>query len=427
MTRAQGSNMHKLFGWETSYGVPDTSVSYKIPFTPGNTLDDEQNLIDNPVLGFGNDPADAILDVADLGGDVPVPLDMRFFGMWLTAMTGEPTTAPIAATGSITFAANPSAGQTIAINGTVFTFHESPSDGTDIEIKGSAALTVTEIVSVLNGSADTDVDDATYSQNDADPVLTITHDTAGPDGNAFTLAASHAAVSGQTLSGGCYEHIFSSGAADVPSFWVERGFNDVGKFRLYKGLKLNSIALTFARRGVATGTMNVIGQGAENFTETSVDADPINLSLDMVSHFKGKVLSNGVIIGNLMSATLNIGNNLDPIETVGTGGQLSGADKGIASLGGNLGIRFTNTDYIDLARSGGTLPLEFRWDVAPGFSLSIDAPRVKLPKPKLPVEGPGGIEGNYAFVASRDADSGKMYTATLRNDMDGSDYELPEA
>ncbi len=425
--RAQGINAHMLFGWETSYGVPDFGISYKFPHTPGNTLDDEQNHIDNPLLGFGNDPADALLDVANLSGDFPTPVDMRYFGFWLTALTGKPVTSQVAATGTLTFASNPAAGQTITINGTVFTFHADASAGTNIEIKGTAILTVAEIAAVLNASADADVDDATYSQTPGQPVLVITHDTVGTGGNAFTLAASHARVSAPTLRGGAYKHDYASGIADVPSFWIERGFTDVNEYRLYLGLKLNAMNLTFARSGAAIATMNIIGQGADDYTATSVDADPVDLALAMVSNFKGKVMSEGEVIGNLMSGTLQIGNNLDPIESVGTDGMLSGADKTVASFTGNLGIRFTNSDYFKLARAGGTLPLDFVYPVAPGFSLSWSAPRCQLPKPKQTIEGPGGIEATYNYRGAKDPLSGKMYTATLINDMDGSDYEPPEA
>lgn len=425
--RAQGINARHLLGWETAYGVPDFTTSYKFPFTAGNSLSPEQPLLENPLLGFGNDPADAILDVENLSGDIPVPVDMRYYGFWLTALTGEPVTSPVAATGRITFPANPAVGQTITINGTVFTFDDEASTGSYIEVKGSAILTVAEIVSVLNASANANVDDATYSQSPGEAILIVTHDTAGPAGNSFTLAASHAKVSAATLQGGAYQHLFSSGNANVPSFWVERGFTDIQQYQLLLGLKLNALRLSFSRSGIALSTLNILGQKAEEYVSTSVDANPEEPDVDMVSNFKGVVKSNGVVIGNLISAQLSIGNNLDPIGTVGTGGLLSGADKTVASFTGDLGIRFHDTDFITLARSGGTLPLELGFNVAPGFSLSIDAPRVKLPVPKQPIEGPGGIESTFAFQGSKDPVSGKMYTIKLVNDMDGTDYLLPEA
>jgi hypothetical protein len=106
-----------------------------------------------------------------------------------------------AATGTILFSANPTPADTITINGTVFTFVASGATGNEINIGSSLLSTLAETVTVLNASADTDVNDATYSNNGADSLI-ITHDTPGTGGNAFTIAASAGTASGATLTGG---------------------------------------------------------------------------------------------------------------------------------------------------------------------------------------------------------------------------------
>lgn len=108
--------------------------------------------------------------------------------------------AAIKATGSILFGANPSAGHTIDLNGVSWEFVASGATGNQTNIAGTLALTLAQLVIDLNGSADTDIDDATYSEDDTS--LLIEHDTAGTGGNAFTLAASNATVSAATLTGG---------------------------------------------------------------------------------------------------------------------------------------------------------------------------------------------------------------------------------
>lgn len=106
------------------------------------------------------------------------------------------------ATGTLTFTAQPTAADTIVINGTTFTYN------TDITIGSDVAETVYNTVVALNASTDVDVDDATYTYNGwngTQSVLTITHDTDGTAGNSFTLAVGGAtppAVSGANLSGG---------------------------------------------------------------------------------------------------------------------------------------------------------------------------------------------------------------------------------
>lgn len=100
-----------------------------------------------------------------------------------------------AATGSITFGANPSNGDTVTLNGVVVTF------GTDVTIGVDVVETLSNLETYLNGSADASLAVATYSSDGVDD-LTITYDEVGTVGNSFTLAASAATVSGATLSGG---------------------------------------------------------------------------------------------------------------------------------------------------------------------------------------------------------------------------------
>lgn len=92
------------------------------------------------------------------------------------------------------------------INGTRFNFVDKAIANcgpTEIPVGETLADTLDNINTVLNASTDTDVDDATYTDDNTDTV-TITHDTTGTGGNAFTIAApfSTATASAATLEGG---------------------------------------------------------------------------------------------------------------------------------------------------------------------------------------------------------------------------------
>lgn len=114
-------------------------------------------------------------------------------------------TASVAATGTITFAANPTAGaDTITINGRIFSFVAgAPANNYEIQVAATLPLTLDNMIAALNGNGSKDgrVWLATYTENGVD-VLTITHDIIGTSGNNFTIAASAATASGATLSGG---------------------------------------------------------------------------------------------------------------------------------------------------------------------------------------------------------------------------------
>lgn len=107
-----------------------------------------------------------------------------------------------AATGTITLNTLPADGDTVTVNGIVFTFRTAPTTSLEILIGATVNATVATFVDRLNGSTDAALSIATYV-NSGSGVLTITHDV-GAAGNSFTLAkvSAHITLSGAALSGG---------------------------------------------------------------------------------------------------------------------------------------------------------------------------------------------------------------------------------
>lgn len=115
----------------------------------------------------------------------------------------------VAATGSIAFSLNPSNGQTITLNGRVFTFVTSggwPSVLTNYQINlgGNLGGTMFFLEQALTTGAtylaDVALNVATYSIPAT--TLLIAYIVPGTVGNAYTLAASNATPSGAHLTGG---------------------------------------------------------------------------------------------------------------------------------------------------------------------------------------------------------------------------------
>ena len=91
MARAYGSSAHLLMKRETAYGQAATGNYLRMPFNRCN-LGSEQGLIDDPVLGQGRDPLAPLQDVITDEGDIVVPVDPRYLGLWLTGLFGDPDT-----------------------------------------------------------------------------------------------------------------------------------------------------------------------------------------------------------------------------------------------------------------------------------------------------------------------------------------------
>ncbi len=119
----------------------------------------------------------------------------------------------IAATGSYTFSANPTNGQTIILNGVTWTFVTSGASGTQTNIKSTAQATIYQLVADLTNSGNSSINVANYSASGL--VVNITYGTAGTVGNSYTLAVGTygGTISAATLLGGAAGG--SSGGATV--------------------------------------------------------------------------------------------------------------------------------------------------------------------------------------------------------------------
>jgi len=127
--------------------------------------------------------------------------------------TGQPhvyTAGGDYARGTITWASIQTDTSTITLGGVYVKFTTAASDGTKagtvgdpllVNIKGSLTLTLDELVIVLNATANATIATCTYAKSGS-TILTITKDTRGTAGNAFTLAASVGVVSAATLTTG---------------------------------------------------------------------------------------------------------------------------------------------------------------------------------------------------------------------------------
>lgn len=108
---------------------------------------------------------------------------------------------PGVATGSITFIADPTAGDTITLNGILWTFVMGAPGAHQLTITGTLAITLDVAVNVLNAAGDGAMIVASYSDPTGSAIV-ITYKTPGATGNTYTLAASAATPSGATLTGG---------------------------------------------------------------------------------------------------------------------------------------------------------------------------------------------------------------------------------
>lgn len=104
------------------------------------------------------------------------------------------------ATGTITFAVNPTAADTITLNGVTWTFVATITAAAQTLIGATLTTTLASLQTALNQSTNASLSVASYVC--ANGVLNVRYTAGGAGGNAYTLAASAATPSAGTLAGG---------------------------------------------------------------------------------------------------------------------------------------------------------------------------------------------------------------------------------
>lgn len=141
------------------------------------------------------------------------------------------TTQGDRATGTITVSGVPSDGDTVTVNGDVFTFKTSASASNEVTIGANALACANSLVIAINSYSSSNISNKLVVSNikGTTTTITVTALVYGTGPNAYTLAKSGAnlAVSGATLSGGgsniygvyfpYWEDTFSVGPVTMPS------------------------------------------------------------------------------------------------------------------------------------------------------------------------------------------------------------------
>jgi hypothetical protein len=150
---------------------------------------------------------------------------------------------------------------------------------------------------------------------------------------------------------------------------------------------------------------------------TTGGGTPTVATLTRFNQFQGSIKKDGVQLGNVTGAQLTYSNNLERIETIRSDGKIDGADPTIAALTGNIEVRFADTALIDAATDNTPLELAFAYIIDADKSLTFTAHEVYLPKPKLAISGPGGVQTTFDWQAAKATSPARMLTVVLKNDV----------
>jgi len=248
--------------------------------------------------------------------------------------------------------------------------------------------------------------------------VTVDGDIVVPiDAEAFGFWLKAAFGDPTTTGTGPWTHEFQSGAWTLPSMSIETAMPEVPRYAMYSGSVLDQLSWQMQRSGLLTATARLVAQGEAVSTTTSAGT-PAALNLKRFGHFNGSITRNGTALGNVVSAEITYANNLDRIETIRNDGRIDGADPSIAALTGSIEVRFADQALVTQAINGDACELEFAYSLPSGESFTFTVHAVYLPRPRIEISGPQGVQATFDWQAARDSVAGRMCTATLINDIE---------
>jgi len=209
-------------------------------------------------------------------------------------------------------------------------------------------------------------------------------------------------------------HTFKSGSWNLPSMAIEVAMPEIPRFAMYTGCVLDQLSLQMQRSGLLTADVKLVAQG-ENVATATAAGTPTGYALQRFGHFNGAIKRNGTALGNIVSADLTYSNNVERIETIRSDGRIDGADPSIAALTGKIDVRFADNTLMTQALNGTSASLEFSWVISANVSLTITAHAVYLPRPRVEIQGPQGIQASFDWQAAYDSVAGQMCTVVLKN------------
>jgi hypothetical protein len=243
------------------------------------------------------------------------------------------------ASGSIQFGStNPSANDTVTLNGVVWTFVNSITGPQQTVIAGALSGTLASLASNLSASSDPALILASYTVDITNSNLLINYKTAGSAGNSYTLAASRATPSGATLAGGSGSGAAGAAATGNLLFSVNPTNTQT--------IILDGVTWTFVTAGATGNQTNIGGNLAATLTQ---------LQLDLTASLNANIaLSNYAVTTTRLNITYKVVGTIGNSYTLAGG--TSGATPSAATLTGGTNASSTPTGTLDIGPTSGTFP-----------------------------------------------------------------------
>jgi hypothetical protein len=334
-----------------------------------------------------------------VSGDVSFEFAPVAFDDFLASALGG-TWGTASATGTLTMANQPGAGETITIGSAVFTFALAKTSKYHVVIGGTLGATQANLTeAVLNYCSV-----ATLGAWVAD-VSTVTARYAGTWANAVpttdTLLGVGDGFTGAVLADGADGDVVKQGTA-LFSYSIEKGFTDIDQYGLYRGCVVNTLTLDVATDGVVTGTLAFIGSGADAFVAASNETGTVTAPsyAEPFSSHESEILIDGLDDCIVTGLSISIDNGVVANYSL-CGPEAVSAIADRLNATGTLTMLFESDVHVAKFISEATATLKFTLSSG-GNSYEFYFPKIKYTGGDTPVSGGGVVSISMPFQALYD-------------------------
>ena len=192
----------------------------------------------------------------------------------------------------------------------------------------------------------------------------------------------------------------------LTTFSVERRFNDIAKYQVYRGVAVNSMSLQVQPEAIVKGSFDLIGMSFTDFSDTSLGTPSAAPTHSPMSAFSGTLLVEGEPVAVVTSLDLTVSNNRQVQAVVGSDVAPDVFD-GQCTVEGTLSVFLeSNSAFYSYFYNEAEVSLQLKLVDPAGGWISFFLPRIKPTGGDMDPPQEGAVTVSMPFKALVDETNG---------------------
>lgn len=227
-----------------------------------------------------------------------------------------------------------------------------------------------------------------------------------------------------TTGSGPYTHVMKGSQLNFQGLSIEKGFTDIGQFLIYKGCRLNSLAVSLVQEGFHEATFGFIGKSEAIATSTGITGAGTSFNKSGFTGYQCVVSttmnSSGVVDGSYHDLSFVTGGNININNNMETDGYVLGsafrasAQYGKRACSGDFTAFFEDAKLYNLYTAGTECGVKFTFSNG-SQQMIFEFPVCKLSGNAPEIASFQGLNMSLTFNARRDSVTGTDVIVTLVN------------